>query len=164
MKFLSASASTNNVGDFNKSVQSGDTVFVIFHSPNCGHCVTTLPEWRNISSELGDRYKRTNNVMVADIDADVMSKTPYGDKIQGFPTMWCITQKGKKIEPIENARLKNIPRTVDAFIEWIELKMPNAYYTKEKTRNNSGRRKKRYRVTPYPNTRKRRRHSHKRGY
>ncbi len=158
MKFLSAGASTNNVENFNTSVENGDTVFVIFHSPDCGHCVTTLPVWKKMYTELKDRFKDNNKVMVADISADVMMQTPYGEKIEGFPTMWCITKKGAKIDPIENAKLMNTPRTIDAFIEWVELKTPSIYSSSS---NHVGdikiHKNKKYRVTPYPHSSKKKR-------
>lgn len=147
MKFLSADASNNNVSKFNKSIKDGDTVFVIFHSPTCGHCVTTLPIWKEIEHTLKDRYKNNHKVMVADIQDDVIGQTPYGPKIDGFPTIWCISRNGTKIEPIEHAKLMNRPRTIDGFVEWIELKTPLSYNSQTIV---SEKRKKRYRVTPFP--------------
>ena len=162
MKFLSADASTGNVDKFNASVKNGDTVFAIFHSPDCGHCVITLPVWKKMYTELKDRFKHKDNLMIADISADVMMKTPYGKNIEGFPTMLCITNKGAKIDPIENAKLKNEPRTIDAFVEWVELKTPGSYssgvvkHSDKHSDKHSVKHKKKYRVTPYPRMRHKR--------
>jgi thiol-disulfide isomerase/thioredoxin len=175
MKFLSANASNNNVLKFNKAVENGDTVFVMFHSPHCGHCVATFPIWEQIESQLGDRYKHNDKVMIADIQDDVIGKTSYADQIEGFPTMWCISKNGAKIEPIEQAKLMNPTRTIDGFVEWIELKTPSSYSSPMDNNNNNNssshkgeknvksEKKKKYRVTPYPHKRSRRRHSAKNG-
>jgi len=110
-------------------------------------------------TELKDRFKHNDDITIADINADVMMKTPYGEQIEGFPTMLCITKNGAKLDPIENAKLKNKPRTIDAFIEWVESKTPAIY-----TSSNASSRKKKYRVTPYPRMHhKRSRHSAKKG-
>ena len=112
-----------------------------------GHCVNTLPIWEEIEHTLKDRYKNNHKVMVADIQDDVIGQTPYGPKIDGFPTIWCISRNGTKIEPIEHAKLMNRPRTIDGFVEWIELKTPLSYNSQTIV---SEKRKKRYRVTPFP--------------
>jgi thiol-disulfide isomerase/thioredoxin len=165
MKFLSANGSNNDVTKFNKSVKNGDTVFVMFHSPSCGHCAHTLPVWNEIESMLKGRYEHNDDVMVADIRDDVLDKTDYANKIEGYPTMWCISKKGAKIEPIENVQLTNEPRTISAFIEWIELKTPASYNSP--TESSNKKKKKKYRVTPYPHSHSRqkrsRRHSTKKG-
>jgi hypothetical protein len=133
MKFLSVGSDAKHVEDFNHFVKKGDCVcFVIFHSPDCHFCVTTLPEWKEISSELGDRFKHMDNVMVADIDVAALGKTAFNNSVKGLPTMLCITENGKKVEQIEEARLKNDSRKVDGFVEWIELKTPSVYYSNEK--------------------------------
>ena len=75
--------------------------------------------------------------MVADIDVGALKKTDFEDLVEGLPTMICITEKGKKIEPIETAHLKNDSRKIDGFVEWIELKTPSVYYSNEKSKNKS---------------------------
>jgi hypothetical protein len=152
MKYLSSDASTKNIDKFNTSVKNGDTVFVMFHSPDCGYCVNTLPIWKQMYTDLKDRFKHKDNLMIADISANVMMQTPYGKNIEGFPTILCITNKGTKIAPIENEKLKNEPRTIDSFIEWVELKTPESYMDSSDKRNNkrNNKPKKKYRVTPYP--------------
>ena len=167
MKFISANSSNNDVVKFNKAVEHGDTVFVIFHSPNCGHCVATLPIWRQIESQLGDRYKHNDSVMIADIQDDVLGKTAYANKIEGFPTMWSISKKGAKIEPIENVKLMNPTRSIDGFVEWIELKTPSSYSSPNDNGSNKkislNKQRKKYRVTPYPHKRSRRHFTKKGG-
>lgn len=155
MKFLSANSSNNEVANFNKAVKKGDTVFVIFHSPSCGHCVETLPIWEEIESVLSDRYDQNDRVMVADIQDDVLNKTQYAKQIEGFPTMWCISNNGRKIEPIEQAKLLNPPRTIDGFVEWIEQNTPSSYSSSSNEKSAMTNKKKKYRTTPYPHSRNR---------
>jgi hypothetical protein len=61
--------------------------------------------------------------------------------------------------------LTNEPRTISAFIEWIELKTPASYNSP--TESSNKKKKKKYRVTPYPHSHSRqkrsRRHSTKKG-
>jgi hypothetical protein len=143
MKFLSVGADAKQVDHFNHFIKSDDTIcFVIFHSPECHFCVETMPQWEKISSELGNRLKHNDKIMVADIDASAVSKTPFEDLVQGLPTILCISEKGKKVEPIEKANLKNDYRTVDSFVEWIELKSPSIYYSKNHAKE--------HKDTPYP--------------
>lgn len=172
MKFLSANSSNNDVMKFNKAVENGDTVFVMFHSPSCGHCVHTLPIWMEIESQLGDRYKHNDKVMVADIRDDVIGKTNYEKKIEGFPTMWHISKKGAMVEPIENAKLMNPTRSIDGFVEWIELRTPASYSSPDgnvsskkhsSNEKHSSNKKKKYRVTPYPHKRSKRHYNVKGG-
>jgi len=143
MKFLSIGPDAKQVDHFNHFIKRDDTTcFVIFHSPECHFCVETMPEWEEISSELGDRFKHNDKIMVADIDASVLSKTSFEDMVEGLPTILCISEKGKKVEPIEKAKLKNDYRTVNSFIEWIELKSPSIYYSKNHVKERKD--------TPYP--------------
>lgn len=133
MKFLSVGSDAKRVDEFNDFVKKDGVVcFVIFHSPDCHFCVTTLPEWKEVSAELGDRFKHMEHVMVADIDVAAVGKTKFNHLVKGLPTMLCITEKGEKSEQIEEAHLKNDSRKVDGFVEWIELKIPSVYYSNEK--------------------------------
>ena len=146
MKFLSVGPDAKHVDDFNHFVKKGDSVcFVIFHSPKCHFCVTTLPQWKEISTELGARFKHMDNVMVADIDVAALNKTAFNNSVEGLPTMLCITEKGKRVEPIEDAHLKNNSREIDGFVEWIELKTPSVYYSNQKNPNKSDEGRKRSR-------------------
>lgn len=158
MKFLNVSSAANNVEEFNQAVKKGDTVFAIFHRDGCPPCMQTLPEWKKIKSEMGHKHDKRNDIVIADVNSDVMNKTTFEKHVEGFPTIVHISNNGHKLEPIENAKLINPSRSVDGFIEWIELKTPGYYSDGSKGTHSH----KKYRTTPHPHSRRHTRTHNKR--
>merc|ERR1711970_454361 len=49
-------------GDFNPQMKRGETTFVKFFAPWCGHCKTLAPTWELLSTKFA------NKVKVAEVD------------------------------------------------------------------------------------------------
>lgn len=63
-------------------------VIVKFYSPNCGHCIRTIPEYNKLSDMASKK-----DVVIAQLDCTQYPKfmsnlnnTLYGYKVHGFPT------------------------------------------------------------------------------
>jgi thiol-disulfide isomerase/thioredoxin len=126
MIFLHIDPTTKNTKLFNKYVEQGKHIFVLFYLEGCGPCNATKPEWKKIQNVLGSKYKNNNNIVIADVDQELLREIKYlTNKPVGFPTMLYITNKGKINENYEDCNINLKDRTVDSFVEWIESKMKN---------------------------------------
>ena len=124
MKFLHINPNNKEeIQTFNDYVKDGKDIFVLIYLEGCGPCNATRPEWKKIENILEHKYKNNNNVVVADIDQELLRDIKHlKTQPKGFPTMLYISNKGEINEDYEDSSIKNKDRTIDSFIEWIELK------------------------------------------
>jgi thioredoxin-like negative regulator of GroEL len=123
MLFLHISKAAGNYALLDKYVNEGKCVFVLIYMDGCGPCNATRPEWAKLKHTLSGKYKHDNNVVIADVNSDALEGIKHIQNIRGFPTMRMICKRGKLKEDFEEGKHLNKARTVDAFIEWIELHM-----------------------------------------
>jgi len=123
MIFLHIDPSKKDTALFNKYVESGKQIFVLFYMEGCGPCNATRPEWSKIKSTLEKKYAHNNNIVIADVDQQLLNEIKYVSGVAGFPTMRYIANKGKISEEYEKSSVKSKDRTVDSFIEWVESKI-----------------------------------------
>ena len=121
MIFLHITAAAKNAHILNNYVADGKHVFALIYMDGCGPCNATRPEWAKLKSTLEYKYKSNDNVIIADINSDALKEVNDFKNIQGFPTILFICNKGNKNEEFEKGKQLNKTRTVDAFIEWIEI-------------------------------------------
>jgi thiol-disulfide isomerase/thioredoxin len=126
MLFLHITASSKNAHLLNQYVAQGKHVFALVYMEGCGPCIATRPEWAKLKSTLEDKYKGNDNVVIADINSDALNEIRDIKDVQGFPTIMYICNKGHTKEEFEKGKQLNKSRSVDAFVEWIELNMPKA--------------------------------------
>jgi hypothetical protein len=136
MIFLHINSKSNNASLFNKYVEEGKQIFVLFYMEGCGPCGITRPEWKEIETIM--KSESNDNVVIVDIDQDVLQEIQYLEsKPVGFPTMRYITNKGNTSEDY------NGERKTTAFISWIKSKMKNQD-SKEKNSIQKGKPSKKY--------------------
>lgn len=123
MIFLHISKAAGNSALLDKYVAEGKCIFVLIYMDGCGPCEETRPEWAKLKHTLSGKYKHNNNVIIADVNSDALEGIKHIQNIRGFPTMRMICKKGQLKEEFEEGKHLNKSRTVDAFIEWIELNM-----------------------------------------
>ncbi|VDP10205.1 unnamed protein product [Soboliphyme baturini] len=84
------------------------TVIVEFYAPWCGHCKQLAPIWE----ELGERYKDSDKVIVAKMDATANELEDV--KIQSFPTI--------KMFPAHSSKVIDFggERTLEGFSKFID--------------------------------------------
>lgn len=134
MIFLHINSKSNNAHLFNKYVEEGKQIFVLFYMEGCGPCNMTRPEWKKIENILSST-DTNNNIVVVDIDQEVSEELKYlQSKPIGFPTMRYIANKGKTSEDY------NGERNIDAFMKWIQSKSSTfstfkKSYTKRKVKS-----------------------------
>lgn len=122
MIFLHLNPTKRDTATFNKYVEEGKDMFVLFYMEGCGPCNATRPEWGKLEHILKDKYKHNNNIVVVDIDQELLNEIKYiGTPISGFPTMRYIGKKGKVVEEYENSKIKQKDRKANSFVEWIAL-------------------------------------------
>jgi thiol-disulfide isomerase/thioredoxin len=122
MIFLHIDPSKKDTALFNKYIESGKQIFVLFYMEGCGPCNATRPEWSKIKTVLEKKYAHNNNIVVADVDQQLLNEIKYVSGVSGFPTMRYIAKKGTVSEEYEKSSVKSKDRSVDSFIEWIESK------------------------------------------
>jgi len=127
MIFLHIDSTTkNNIDLFHKYAKQNKHMFVLFYMEGCGPCNATRPEWEKIKNVF---LKNTNdNIVIVDIDQEMIqyiNKKYVTNQIVGFPTMRYIYENNNKKITSENYEDSNINlknRTVDSFVEWVNLK------------------------------------------
>jgi hypothetical protein len=126
MIFLHIDSTTNNIDLFHKYAKQNKHMFVLFYMEGCGPCNATRPEWEKIKNIFS---KNTNdNIVIVDVDQEMIhhiNKKYVTEPIAGFPTMRYIYENNnKKItsENYENSNINLKNRTIDSFVEWINLK------------------------------------------
>jgi thiol-disulfide isomerase/thioredoxin len=146
MKILHIDPTTKNTKLFNKYVEQGKHIFVIFYLEGCGPCNATRPEWKKIENVLKDKYGKNDNLVIADVDQELLKEIKYlTTQPKGFPTLRYISDKGKNSEDYEDCPdLKDDEkdRKVDSFVKWIDSKIKKQKGGKRRTKK-SGKRKSR---------------------
>ena len=133
MIFLHINEAGTNAQLFDKYVSEGKTLFAFIHMDGCGHCVHAKPEWAGLQHTLMAKYKHMGNIVIADVNSKALPKIRKVTGIIGFPTIMMISQHGNKKEDFENGAQFNKTRTLNGFMEWIELnirKLPTHGKTK----------------------------------
>ena len=119
-----------DLDEFNNSVSNGKDAYVLVFRDGCPPCEETLPKWHNIESEMTDKYKNNNDVIVASINQLLLDKINHIGNIEGFPTMKHISKNGGVVEEYENSPINTKDRSTSSFIEWIEHNLGNHYSEK----------------------------------
>lgn len=97
-------------------------VFILYYMEGCGPCNKTRPEWEKIKN-IFKKYHTTNDVAIVEID-HVLSGKIKNEKAEpnSFPTIRYITNKGANVENYEDSTVVNKDRSIDSFVEWINIK------------------------------------------
>jgi hypothetical protein len=117
-------------------------IFVLIHMEGCGPCMETLPEWKKLEHVLKN-YANRNDIVIVDIERQSLNHVKNIKKQpNSFPTMRYITNKGKIVENYEDSNVKNKDRSIDSFVEWINLKIKedNKFAKHNKTLKNKHKR------------------------
>jgi hypothetical protein len=118
MIFLHINSKSNNAQLFNKYVEEGKQIFILFYMEGCGPCNMTRPEWKKIENVMGNI--KNKNVVIVDVDQEILEEIKYlQSNPAGYPTMRYISNKGKTSEDY------NGERNIDAFVSWIKSKIAN---------------------------------------
>jgi hypothetical protein len=103
----------------NKNIKT----FILIFMEGCGPCNATRPEWSKIKNVLQSNLLKRRDIVVAAIDNDSADKlVNLKIKPSGFPTMRFITDGGNTSENYEDSNIIKKDRTIDSFVEWIQLK------------------------------------------
>ena len=101
----------NASGDrFNRLVKNKPT-FVLFFSPQCGHCKELEPEWNAMKEKLKTQYE--GDMLLASIRHDMMDKVKCDKEIEGFPSMFVLENGKKKKEYIGERKKKNLLKFIE---------------------------------------------------
>merc|ERR1712203_1318190 len=84
-------------GDFNPQMKRGETTFVKFFAPWCGHCKTLAPTWELLSSKFA------NKVKVAEVDCTKNQALCQRFRIDGYPTLM-LFKDGQPVEQYSGGR------------------------------------------------------------
>ena len=96
--------------------------FVLFYMDGCGPCEATRPEWNKLQNVLNSSFHRRNDVSIVDIDQNYTRHLKHmKNDLRGFPTMRCY--ENNQYENYEDSSISNKDRTIDSFVEWINLKL-----------------------------------------
>jgi len=101
------------VGETFKDIVMDPTknVMIEFYAPWCGHCKKLEPKY----NELGDKFKESDNVVIAKMDATA-NDSPHGKyQAKGYPTIFFAPANDK-----ENPVQYSGEREVDAMYKWIK--------------------------------------------
>ena len=83
MKFLKITP--NRMDDFNKKYNNMNGT-ILFHHPQCMHCLMMMAQWNRMKEELKKRNVNTHIIEVNGEDMDLFNN-PLKNKVDGFPTI-----------------------------------------------------------------------------
>jgi len=107
----------------NHLTDKDDKNFILFYMEGCGPCNATRPEWSKLNNVLSNNFLNRDDIVIVSIDKDLVSKLKnIGKEPNSFPTIRYITKEGKVNENYEDSNISKKDRTIDSFVEWIELK------------------------------------------
>ena len=119
-----------------------NNVFMLIYMEGCGPCNAVRPEWKKIQNILkinGD------DITIVDIEKDYIHKVKHiKDQPNGFPTIRYITNNGETVENYEDSNISNKDRSIDSFIEWINLKTNENKSTKPNRKINHTKKSRQY--------------------
>ncbi len=88
---------------------------VLFHMDGCGHCVSMIPEWNRVITELKDNMK--NEIILGAVERNDMEKfNKHGIKpnVNGFPTVLYFHPS-----KLHSPEVYNKDRSYEEFKRWI---------------------------------------------
>jgi thiol-disulfide isomerase/thioredoxin len=137
------SGKTNLIDQLNSYLTRKDSkIFILFYMEGCGPCNATRPEWSKLKNILSNDILNSKNVVIVSIDKDLSGKLKnIGKEPNSFPTIRYITNEGKINENYEDSNISLKDRTIDSFVEWINVKTGENYITNSEKKG--GTRKKR---------------------
>jgi thiol-disulfide isomerase/thioredoxin len=119
-----ASGKPNLIDKLNKHLtHKDDKIFILFYMEGCGPCNATRPEWSKLNNVLSNNFLNRDDIVIVSIDKDLVGKLKnIGKEPNSFPTIRYITKEGNVNENYEDSNISKKDRTIDSFVEWIELK------------------------------------------
>jgi len=119
MIFLHIDPTTKNTEEFNRHLNNGKDIFVLFYLEGCGPCNATKPEWKKLHNVFANNDN--HSIVIADVDQCVMNEfKKLHIQPKGFPAMYHINKNGNMYLDYEDAEISKKDRTIDSFVEWIE--------------------------------------------
>lgn len=113
----------------------GKKVFILIYMSGCGPCNATRPEWEKLENALSKEFINRDDIAIVDINTNL---TPFlkhiKDEPRGFPTMRFY--ENNKFENYEDSNIENKNRTLDSFVEWMELKLDDKNISKFSNKHN----------------------------
>lgn len=113
----------------NELIKKTNHVFVLIYMEGCGPCNATRPEWSKMNEGLKSQYSKHNDLVIADVNKNVVSKIDVIGSINGYPTMKYFGNRGKKVENYEDSSINKKDRSSNSFINWVESKIINVVST-----------------------------------
>lgn len=119
-----ASGKPNLIDKLNKHLtHRDDKIFILFYMEGCVPCNATRPEWSKLKNVLSNNFLNRDNIVIVAIDKDLAGKLKnIGKEPNSFPTIRYMTNEGKVNENYEDSNISRKDRTIDSFVEWIQLK------------------------------------------
>ena len=106
-------------------------VFLLIYMEGCGPCNATRPEWKKLKNVLTDEFINRDDVAVVDINTEFTSDLKHiKDAANGFPTMRFY--ENNEFQNYEDSDVEKKDRSVDSFVEWIELKLGDKNISKSR--------------------------------
>jgi hypothetical protein len=97
----------------------------------CGPCNATRPEWKKLENVLTKEFINRGDVAIVDINTNFTSDLKnIGNPPNGFPTMRFY--ENNKFQNYEDSDVEKKDRSIDSFVEWIELKLGDKNISKSK--------------------------------
>jgi thiol-disulfide isomerase/thioredoxin len=132
-----ASGKSNLIDKLNKHLtHRDDKIFILFYMEGCGPCNATRPEWSKLKNVLSNHFLNRDDIVIVSIDKDLAGKLKnIGNEPNSFPTIRYMTNQGKINENYEDSNISKKDRTIDSFVEWIQLKSGEKNITQSESKH-----------------------------
>lgn len=132
-----ASGKSKLIDKLNKHLtHRDDKIFILFYMEGCGPCNATRPEWSKLKNVLSNHFLNRDDIVIVAIDKDLAGKLKnIGNEPNSFPTIRYMTNQGKINENYEDSNISKKDRTIDSFVEWIQLKSGEKNITQSESKH-----------------------------
>ena len=111
----------HNTKEFDKKLETFDGI-VLFHHPQCIHCVMLRPKWELMKKKLNTG----GEIMEVDVGALEHSTSPVKDQVQGYPMIAHYQNKRLAHQFNEERNIDNMVRFIS---KYMNHKTNNLNYT-----------------------------------
>jgi len=102
----------SNTNEMDEKLNKGFDGIVLFHHPQCIHCVMLRPKWEMVKKKLHNG----GEIMEVNVEALEKSNSPLRHKVKGYPTLAHVKNNDMADQFKEERNIENMLRFINKHI------------------------------------------------